>query len=66
MALLFHTVGSINVNNGGFGQGSGPIYLSNLRCNGSEARITDCATVEGRACTHREDAGVRCLIRTGL
>lgn len=46
--------------NARFGQGTGPIFLSNLRCNGTEARLTDCSSFVGRQCNHREDAGVRC------
>ena len=48
------------------GQGTGPIYLTNVRCSGSESGIADCPTVPGRMCTHHEDAGVTCLQRTGL
>ena len=47
------------------GRGTGPIYLTNLRCTGSEATLLDCPTVSGRTCGHNEDAGVRCSLRTG-
>ena len=49
-----------------FGQGIGPIHLSNLGCSGTEARLVDCATVAGRTCSHSEDAGARCLVKTGI
>ncbi len=47
-----------------FGQGVGPIVLSNLQCTGSESRLDSChsGTI---SCDHSEDAGVRCLQRTG-
>ena len=49
---------------GPFGQGVGPIVLSNLQCTGSESRLADC--ISGViSCSHSEDAGVRCLSRTG-
>lgn len=57
--------GTVATTYGTFGQGTGPIFLSNLGCNGSEARLEDCAWVAGRTCSHREDAGVRCQRRTG-
>lgn len=60
--LFSGTVATARAN---FGQGTGPIYRSNLRCNGSEARLVDCSSVIGRTCTHREDAGVRCQVQTG-
>lgn len=47
-----------------FGQGTGQIFLTNLRCIGNETRLVNCSTVAGRTCSHAEDAGVRCLPRT--
>ena len=41
--------------------GSGPIYLDNVACSGSELTLAQCDydpnTVD---CNHNEDAGVRC------
>lgn len=50
----------------GFGQGSGPIHLDDVHCNGSEAALVNCThdpiTTD---CYHYEDAGIRCsLTRT--
>ena len=45
-----------------FGQGSGTIWLDNLRCSGSENCLGNC-TNNGwgvHNCVHFEDAGVRC------
>ena len=45
-----------------FGSGSGRIWLDNVRCNGSEARLIDCPAdpIGSHDCGHSEDAGVRC------
>ena len=56
---------TIATNRASYGQGTGPVLLSNLRCSGTESRLSDCAMVMGRSCFHSEDAGVRCDVRTG-
>ena len=46
-----------------FGLGSGPIFLSDVHCTGSEATLLDCrhTTISlGSYCTHSRDVGVRC------
>ncbi|XP_053371230.1 deleted in malignant brain tumors 1 protein-like [Clarias gariepinus] len=45
-----------------FGQGSGSIWLDNVRCSGSESSITQCPRNEfgSHDCSHSEDAGVTC------
>ncbi|XP_063969890.1 scavenger receptor cysteine-rich type 1 protein M130-like isoform X4 [Lytechinus pictus] len=45
-----------------FGEGSGPIWLDNVRCVGTEERITDCPAnpIGDQNCMHFEDAGVIC------
>ena len=46
-----------------FGQGTGPILLDDVHCNGTEDRLVDCpydpSTLD---CVHSEDASVRCQI----
>ena len=46
-----------------FGEGSGTIQIRNVACTGTETDIRDCtfSTDANTACSHSEDAGVRCL-----
>ena len=50
-----------------FGQGSGPIWMSDLTCSGTESSLFSCTTntptgsVESTTtCTHGNDVSVRC------
>ena len=47
-----------------YGAGTGPIYLSELNCHGSEATLLDCGTFADATgihdCNHKEDIGVHC------
>ncbi|CAM9276058.1 unnamed protein product [Lampetra planeri] len=45
-----------------FGEGSGPIWLDDVECSGSESAIKECAHSEygSHNCAHNEDASVIC------
>ena len=47
-----------------YGAGIGRIYLDNVGCSGTEARLIDCSRATSVTCSssHSEDAGVRCQI----
>ena len=52
-----------------FGQGSGPILLDLVRCNGLENTLFDCSRgrgIEPYSCGHHQDAGVVCAEGEGF
>ena len=52
-----------------FGRGSGPIWLDNIACIGTESTIASCGHLGfniTRSCDHSEDAGVRCYGGQGM
>ena len=48
-----------------YGQGTGPIWLEELGCGGSEDRIIDCShpPLGTHNCDHIHDVGVICILR---
>ena len=60
--MLGFTSASRAVTNGVFGPGTGPIWLTNVTCVGSEASIASCSFAgwDITECTHEMDAGVVC------
>lgn len=57
--------GAIGYETGGhFGSGSGPVFLDQVKCDGSEHFITECDHTGWytHICSHEEDVGVRCQI----
>ncbi|KAI5611415.1 scavenger receptor cysteine-rich type 1 protein M130-like, partial [Silurus asotus] len=43
-----------------FGPGSGPIWIYDLYCRGSELTLNNCSSQGGHVCAHVIDAGVTC------
>ena len=47
----------------GFDKGSGPIFLDQLQCSGSDQSLFDCdlgQTIGLHSCNHSMDVGIRC------
>lgn len=47
-----------------YGQGQGPVWLSNVQCSGGESSLLSCPHSgwgNVGSCTHGNDAGVKCL-----
>ena len=52
-----------------FGHGSGPIWLDNIDCIGTESTLASCGHLGfgiTRYCSYREDVGVRCFGEQGI
>ncbi|KAA0720726.1 Deleted in malignant brain tumors 1 protein [Triplophysa tibetana] len=53
-----------------FGEGSGPVWMDDVRCNGNESSVKDCPSnaLGTSTCSHKKDVGVTCrrvkLIKT--
>ena len=49
--------------NSKYGRGSNTIWLDNVHCIGSESNLNDCLHSGWgvRSCTHRQEAGVKCI-----
>ena len=60
--LGFNSTGATALSNAEYGSSSGPIYLDNVQCDGSESSLEYCDhSLEIDQCDHSQDAGVSCL-----
>ena len=59
--ISLHTI-AIAVFNAAFGQGTGPVLLSGVRCSGTESSLLSCRRfgTSLHHCSHFWDAGVVC------
>ena len=65
MYIPVKTIGASARTNAYYGRGSGPIWLDDLRCVGTENSLLQCPHdgigVAAYYCDHYDDAGVRCV-----
>ena len=54
--------GAVSRTNAAYGQGTGPLWLRAVGCNGKEDKIINCVSMSGSTNTdnHGEDAGIIC------
>lgn len=62
IVTFFHLLGAVALTRATFGQGTGAIFLDNVRCTGTEPGLGNCQAnnLGIHNCGHQEDAGVRC------
>ena len=63
MNFDFVTTGASTPTRAHFGEGTGPIWLDNAACTGTEATLFDCPAnpLGTHNCDHSEDVGTRCI-----
>ena len=61
----YYPESSLSFSRSHFGDGTGPIWLDDVQCKGTEDRLTQCRSnpVGQHNCLHIEDAAVRCTAR---
>ena len=58
--LGFGRTGAVAYQEAEFGPGSGPIWLNNFFCGGTEEKLVYCSSAPPSSCTHDNNAGVSC------
>ena len=60
--MIFYSSAYTYYSNAYFGQGTGPIWLDDLSCSGSELTLLQCSHrgIGSHNCDHNKDVGVNC------
>ncbi len=61
ISSLDNNIGAVARSFAAFGQGTGPIWLDEVGCQGDEASLAFCPIDSTHDCSHFEDAGVECI-----
>ncbi len=59
--IIISYIGAVARSFAAFGQGTGPIWLDEVGCQGDEASLAFCPIDSTHDCSHFEDAGVECM-----
>ena len=61
--MIFYSSAYTYYGSATFGQGTGPIWLDDLSCSGSELTLLQCSHrgLGSHNCTHSKDVGVVCF-----
>lgn len=68
LLFLIHAIptGARSFSNALFGRGVGAIVMNSVNCDAHEERLIDCPqSITATACSHSEDAAVRCQTNEG-
>lgn len=61
MHLILSITGASAFSSATFGAGTGPIFLDQVACSGTESNLLECtSSSQTTSCQHSDDAGVRC------
>ena len=62
------TSDAVAFDDGYFGRGTGPIWLSDVQCNGSQTHLVNCSNpgIGFHTCRYDNEAGVQCVNNTVL
>ena len=62
--MIIHFSGGEAVVGGVYGEGSGPIWMNEVQCNGKESSLQYCPfnSCGDMICTHSQDVGVNCTV----
>lgn len=61
-ATCTYSTGAASTDRAGYGQGTGPIVLTDVACTATENRLVNCSSNKDTSnCDHREDAGIICV-----
>ena len=61
--IMLHCTGAVVLSRGQYREGSGPIFLDDVGCRGTETSLLECyhPGIGVHNCQHDDDVGIECL-----